>query len=184
MSKYKLTLEQFKMVIMPFIDAALEANAAEVKYAPFNVARISAVQPTNKNLPNLPSRSIDQFNDFKIEFTVKGYIGYFRFSIKQGVSMQLVDCSASPITSYLLDHKAEINEALRVYMYEHYGEEYKDYIIEFYTEKKEENLEYIKQKRERLKKELAELDKEEKENIENYDAEIQDIDNLLTPHHI
>ncbi len=176
--KYKITLEQFKMVMMPFIEGAIQANAEKVKAHNFKIGQISEFHY------GLPPKIDDGSANFRIEFTAKGYDGYFKLSLDAGARLYFLEFAATPITDYLFDHREEISEAFRTYLYEHYGEEYKDYIIEFYKAVKEGNLERIKQEREELMKQLADLEKREKESTKNFDAEIQAIEDLLTPHHI
>ena len=178
MRKYELSTEQFKMIMMPFIDAALKSNAEKVKAHNFKIGQISKMDR------HLPPKYDGGLGDFKVEFTAKGYDGYFNLSVDAGARLYFLEFASTPITDYLFGHREEINEAFRTYLYEHYGEEFKEHLIEVYKAKKEENLAHIQQEREELKKELAALDKEEKETIENYDAEIDDIENSLTQHHI
>ena len=176
MRKYQLTTEQFKEVIMPFLEEAKEATADnKVNFKGLKIIK-SSIAP----------------NEFNVWLDgTKRHGGYFVLFVDDKYRWCVYQDDKTPITDYLWEHTNEINKAIRAYLYEYYGDDYKDYIIKFFKEKQQEDLEHIKQERKRLEKELEDLekeldslDREEKYTKEHFDAEIRDIENLSNPHQV
>lgn len=183
MSKYRLTTEQFKEIIMPFIED-IKKECQDLK-----ILKIEEYTELYVN------------QDFKIEYTFNDKEYYVIFTICDSGWIWIsgfADGERTPLVRYMVANGERIEDALHEYLYKLFGDEYKEYLIELIKNDEQKSMDRAQSEIDSMQ---ARVD-EEKSKLEmwqtalirvknkkdltkgDFDKKFEKIENLLNPHQV
>ena len=174
---YRLSLEQFKEYIAPFIEEANELIEKITKGKLFKITKIQEIE--NEFSP--------RNSKFQIDFEFGDTIGNFEIFIKDGVLISIPFFQSYPVVEFIY-FKFFINDragnALRAYLYSIYGEDYINYALDYLERQKKYDMRKISTEIENTLSEIKTLEQKKIKQSEQYDKIMEEIKKLSVSNNV
>lgn len=190
---FELTTAQFETFIVPFFEEAKKENR-DLKLSGLKLLKV------NKIADPVVESDVEQDQHFRLDYKIEGKEQFVILCVRDAKSLLVsgISTAHTMLIGYITSHRAQLEDALREYVYSIYGEEYKDYLIELaramdqkerdFAQRDIETIQaHIAAEKAKLKALNAQLQraKERKNSKEEGASErIKKIENLLNSHHV